>query len=51
MGQQPITFLRQVLALITSPSLIEQAEFPEDVKLRALAILQQCRGGSIGRTL
>lgn len=48
MGQQPITFIRQVLALVTYPSLFNNAEFPEDVKKRARDILSGCRGGSVG---
>ncbi|XP_041924036.1 alanine aminotransferase 2-like isoform X2 [Alosa sapidissima] len=48
MGQRPITFLRQVLALCTYPELLEDNKFPEDVKSRARRILQACGGGSIG---
>ncbi|XP_035274357.1 alanine aminotransferase 2 [Anguilla anguilla] len=48
MGQQPITFLRQVVALCTCPELLDSPAFPEDAKLRARRILQGCGGKSIG---
>lgn len=48
MGNKPITFIRQVLALITHPPLLETNEFPEDAKDRARAILKGCRGASVG---
>ncbi|XP_030629705.1 alanine aminotransferase 2-like [Chanos chanos] len=48
MGQRPVTFLRQVLALCTYPELLEDNKFPEDAKSRARRILQSCSGGSIG---
>ncbi|XP_050692956.1 alanine aminotransferase 1-like [Eriocheir sinensis] len=48
MGQKPITFLRQVVALCLMPSLLEDPSFPEDVKQRARGILAGCRGGSLG---
>uniref|UniRef100_A0A8C9T566 alanine transaminase n=1 Tax=Scleropages formosus TaxID=113540 RepID=A0A8C9T566_SCLFO len=48
MGQRPITFFRQVLALCSYPELLEGNEFPEDAKERARRILQACGGGSIG---
>uniref|UniRef100_A0A8C4QK04 alanine transaminase n=1 Tax=Eptatretus burgeri TaxID=7764 RepID=A0A8C4QK04_EPTBU len=48
MGQQPITFLRQVVALCTYPELINQNGFPEDVKRRARKILGACGGRSLG---
>ncbi|KAI1888864.1 hypothetical protein AGOR_G00173160 [Albula goreensis] len=48
MGQRPITFLRQVLALCTYPELLNDNKFPEDAKNRARRILQSCGGGSIG---
>merc|ERR1711872_1021447 len=48
MGNKPITFIRQVLALITHPPLLDSAEFPEDAKARARAILAGCKGGSVG---
>lgn len=48
MGNKPITFLRQVLALVTYPELLKSADFPEDAKNRAQAILAGCRGGSVG---
>lgn len=48
MGQQPITFLRQVLTLTVSPNLLNDPNYPEDVKDRAKTILYHCKGGSIG---
>ncbi|KAK6293138.1 hypothetical protein J4Q44_G00366390 [Coregonus suidteri] len=48
MGQKPITFLRQVVALCAYPDLLEDDKFPEDAKNRARRILQACGGGSIG---
>ncbi|XP_072306802.1 alanine aminotransferase 2-like [Eucyclogobius newberryi] len=48
MGQKPITFLRQVLALCAYPDLLEDNKFPEDAKQRARRILGACGGQSIG---
>lgn len=48
MGQKPITFFRQVLALCSYPDLLEDNKFPEDAKSRAHRILQACGGGSLG---
>ena len=48
MGNKPITFIRQVMALITHPPLLETDQFPEDAKSRAREILAGCRGGSVG---
>ncbi|XP_038662572.1 alanine aminotransferase 2 isoform X2 [Scyliorhinus canicula] len=48
MGQQPITFLRQVVALCTYPELFESPQFPADAKERAQRILLDCGGQSLG---
>uniref|UniRef100_A0A8C5EL42 alanine transaminase n=1 Tax=Gouania willdenowi TaxID=441366 RepID=A0A8C5EL42_GOUWI len=48
MGQKPITFFRQVLALCAYPALLEEEKFPEDAKQRARRILAACGGHSIG---
>ncbi|KOB79179.1 Alanine aminotransferase [Operophtera brumata] len=48
MGQTPITFIRQVLACVSYPPLIDTAGFPEDVKQRAREILGACGGQSVG---
>ncbi|XP_044252943.1 alanine aminotransferase 1 [Tribolium madens] len=48
MGQVPITFIRQVLALVSYPPLLDDPTFPEDVKERAKTILKGCRGSSVG---
>nr|UNA06105.1 alanine aminotransferase [Cyrtorhinus lividipennis] len=47
-GQKPITFIRQVLALVAYPELLKDDKFPEDVKERARIVLGGCRGGSVG---
>ncbi|XP_014471674.1 PREDICTED: alanine aminotransferase 1 [Dinoponera quadriceps] len=48
MGQQPITFLRQVLTLTVSPNLLDDPSYPEDAKERAKTVLHGCKGGSVG---
>lgn len=48
MGQQPITFLRQVLTLAVSPNLLDDPTYPEDAKARARTVLHGCKGGSVG---
>ncbi|XP_027713063.1 alanine aminotransferase 1-like [Vombatus ursinus] len=48
MGQKPITFMRQVLALCQYPDLLSSPSFPEDAKKRAMRILQACEGHSTG---
>ncbi|KAL1128921.1 hypothetical protein AAG570_013455 [Ranatra chinensis] len=48
MGQVPITFIRQVLALVAYPELMDDPRFPSDVKSRARDILDGCKGGSVG---
>jgi len=48
MGQTPITFIRQVLALVSYPVLLDDPRFPTDAKARAKDILSGCRGGSVG---
>eukprot|EP01084_Bolivina_argentea_P071312 129685_1 len=48
LGQKPLTFHRQVLSSILSPSLIETDIFPNDVKQRAQTILNDTASYSIG---
>ncbi|KAI6238262.1 Alanine transaminase [Aphelenchoides fujianensis] len=48
MGQRPITFIRQVLACVSLPHLLESAEMPADVKEHARVILDGCGGQSAG---
>uniref|UniRef100_A0A8C4HJ38 alanine transaminase n=1 Tax=Dicentrarchus labrax TaxID=13489 RepID=A0A8C4HJ38_DICLA len=48
MGQQPITFVRQVVALCCFPELLDSPTFPDDAKQRAQRILQDCGGRSLG---
>ncbi|XP_051909968.1 alanine aminotransferase 2-like [Hippocampus zosterae] len=48
MGQKPITFLRQVLAMCAYPELLKDDGFPTDAKQRARRILEACGGHSIG---
>ncbi|XP_075405201.1 alanine aminotransferase 1 isoform X2 [Tenrec ecaudatus] len=50
MGQRPITFMRQVLALCVHPELLSSPHFPEDAKRRAERILQACGGHSLGKS-
>ncbi|CAH1398730.1 unnamed protein product [Nezara viridula] len=47
-GQVPITFFRQIIALIAYPGLLSDPNFPKDAKERAKTILSGCRGSSIG---
>ena len=50
LGQKPITFFRQVIALCDCPSLLESDDvgklFPEDAIARAKDILAHCKGGT-----
>uniref|UniRef100_A0A915PKV4 alanine transaminase n=1 Tax=Setaria digitata TaxID=48799 RepID=A0A915PKV4_9BILA len=48
MGQKPISFIRQVLACVSDPSLINDANYPSDVKQRAKLLLSGCGGHSVG---
>ncbi|XP_063234998.1 alanine aminotransferase 1 [Bacillus rossius redtenbacheri] len=48
MGQTPITFIRQVVALVAYPKLLEDPSFPPDAKSHAQEILTGCRGKSVG---
>ncbi|XP_018336039.1 alanine aminotransferase 1 [Agrilus planipennis] len=48
MGQKPITFIRQMLALVAYPELLHDSRFPEDVKQRVRTVLEGCKGGSVG---
>jgi len=48
MGQKPLTFLRQVVALCVYPELLKSSDFPEDAKQRATRLLAGCGGGSVG---
>jgi alanine transaminase len=48
MGQTPLTFIRQVLGLCTYPKLFDDPTIPSDCKERAKAILNGCKGGSVG---
>lgn len=47
MGQKPITFIRQVCALVAYPDLLDNAAFPDDAKSRARDILAASKG-SVG---
>jgi len=46
--QQPLTFHRQVLAEVLSPSLMDSDIFPDDVRQRAQRLLNDTSSGSIG---
>lgn len=48
MGQQPITFLRQVVSLCLMPSLLDDPNIPSDAKQRAQTVLAGCKGRSLG---
>ncbi len=48
MQNRPITFIRQVMALATYPTLMSSPDFPEDAKKRAKAVLAGCGGSSVG---
>ncbi|XP_014662719.1 PREDICTED: alanine aminotransferase 1-like [Priapulus caudatus] len=48
MGQKPMTFMRQVIALCTYPPLMNDPTFPADAKAKAKRILGACGGNSIG---
>lgn len=48
MGHQPITFIRQVMAIVVYSQLLDDTKFPDDAKERARTILKACNGGSIG---
>uniref|UniRef100_A0A182VSP7 alanine transaminase n=1 Tax=Anopheles minimus TaxID=112268 RepID=A0A182VSP7_9DIPT len=48
MGQPPITFIRQVLGLVSYPPLFNDSSIPADAKKRARDILDGCKGGSVG---
>lgn len=48
MGQTPITFIRQVLACVTVPKLLESSDYLDDVKSHAREIIKGCGGGSVG---
>ncbi|CAH0584574.1 unnamed protein product [Chrysodeixis includens] len=48
MGQQPITFIRQVLSMVANPELIESSNMPKDAKDRARDILCGMLGYSAG---
>ncbi|XP_026480861.1 alanine aminotransferase 2-like [Ctenocephalides felis] len=48
MGQKYITFIRQVIALVAFPPLMDSPDFPSDAKERAAAILASCSGNSAG---
>ena len=48
MGQEPITFLRQVLSVVSYPKLLDSPDIPDDAKARARDILSGCKNGSVG---
>lgn len=47
-GNQPITFIRQVLACCLYPELMESGSFSSDVVARAKHLLSGCAGASMG---
>ncbi|XP_035208107.1 alanine aminotransferase 2-like isoform X3 [Stegodyphus dumicola] len=48
MGQKPVTFIRQVMAVCAYPPLLNDSFIPSDVKARANSILDECGGRSAG---
>ncbi|KHJ47772.1 aminotransferase, class I/II [Trichuris suis] len=48
MQQHSITFIRQVIAACTYPSLLDSTQFPSDVIERARLLLGDCGGCSVG---
>jgi len=48
MGQEPLTFFRQVIACCVDTSLLEDDRYPKDVKERVKLILSYCGGKSVG---
>lgn len=49
MGEQPITFIRQVLAASLDPkAALANPDLPEDVKEKVRLLLGYCGGGSVG---
>lgn len=48
MGQVPLTYMRQVIALATYPKLLDDPCFPDDAKAQAREILGACKGWSVG---
>ncbi|CAH2269521.1 jg19069 [Pararge aegeria aegeria] len=48
LGQPPITFIRQVLALAACPALASSPDVPDDVKQRVKELLEDCTKGSVG---
>jgi hypothetical protein len=46
-----VSYLSQVLALVSYPVLLDDPRFPTDAKARAKDILSGCRGGSVGKSL
>ncbi|CAH8646175.1 unnamed protein product [Heterobilharzia americana] len=47
-GQKAITFIRQIASLVTYPQLLEDEDFSEDAKTRAMSVLTACSGSSVG---
>ncbi|TGZ58586.1 hypothetical protein CRM22_009560 [Opisthorchis felineus] len=47
-GQQPITFPRQVISMMSYPPLLNDDTLPEDAKARARRMLDSCPGHSVG---
>ena len=49
MGQQPLTFVRQLMAACANPgTLLHTDLYPNDVRERAKIILEDCKGYSLG---
>ncbi|KAK3887198.1 hypothetical protein Pcinc_008679 [Petrolisthes cinctipes] len=48
MGQKPITFIRQVVSICLTPTLLDDPSFPDDAKQRAREVMAGCKGSSLG---
>lgn len=48
LGQPPITFIRQVISCVLTPSLLDTKFFPEDVTRRARHYLSQVPNSAVG---
>lgn len=47
-GQKPLTFLRQVIACASDTSLLDNPNYPSDVRQRVRSLLAACGGQSVG---
>ncbi|KAG8192656.1 hypothetical protein JTE90_009686 [Oedothorax gibbosus] len=48
LGQKPLTFVRKILSLCMDPSLLQNGDYPSDIKQRVSTILTNCIGRNTG---